>query len=359
MQLKKLFIGIALSITMFFTNIKSMEMSEKADLNSLHLALNITNLPEEVLWLILEQVIDQTIKDYFNSFDNLFDVSTRTCEKNFKEIIEDIWNICIYVPKTCQIFRAIFNEYGNRKKRAIEKFRKERFDYLASNIKLKLEEIKLTNTSQVKIDKALFLCLSKIDLSQKENLNYCYYLKEIIDLIFKGANKEIITQFSGNNVLSIFIDHGYIDIFKWLISIGCSIDAKDECKRTLLIRMVQSKRKDMVELILSYKPNLEIKDNMCYTALIWATIKGNSEIVDLLLRHGANVNAVDDLGNITVLMNAVERGHEEIVKSLLSNGANVFTKNEVNETALDIARKFGHTKIAQLIEKHIRKQDNI
>ncbi len=343
MRLKKKFISIALSITMFFASVKSMEISERADINSSDQVLNIITLPEEVLWLILEQVIDQVIKDYFNSFDNLFDVSIKTCENNFKEIIEDICHRCIYVPKTCQIFRAICKAYINQLKISIEKFRKERFDYLANDIKLKLEEIKSTNLYQKQLDEALFLYLNKIDLSQKE----------IIDLISKCANKEIITQFMDNKALFIFIDHGYIDIFKWLISIGCNINAKDECKRTLLIRIVQSGRKDMVELILSYKPNLEIKDHMCYTALIWATIKGNSEIVDLLLRHGANVNAVDDIGNITVLMIAVEKGHKEIVESLLLNGADAFIKNEDNETALDIAKKFNHIEIIQLIEKHI------
>ena len=198
MQLKKFFIGIALSITMFFTNIKSMEISERADVNSSDQALNIINLPEEVLWLILEQVIDPTIKDYFNNFDNLFDVSIKTCEKNFKEIIEDICHRCLYVPKTCQIFREICKVYRNQLKISMENFRKERFDYLKRNIQVKLE--KNNDKVDIEVCKILDLVFNNSNFNEVE---LRVLLRKILYLIAKGANIKTPGEY-GYTALMIF-----------------------------------------------------------------------------------------------------------------------------------------------------------
>ncbi len=60
---------------------------------------------------------------------------------------------------------------------------------------------------------------------------------------------------------------------------------------------------------------------MGYFALKEACSSGNTEIVKLLLEHGANVNQPDFFG--TSLHAACKEGHTEIVKLLLEHGANV------------------------------------
>ena len=62
------------------------------------------------------------------------------------------------------------------------------------------------------------------------------------------------------------------------------------------------------------------KDKYGWTVLMWASWLGLSEIVEVLLEHGANVNAKGSRG-YTALMSAAENNHTEIIKLLHSYGA--------------------------------------
>src|SRR5262249_44007281 len=57
------------------------------------------------------------------------------------------------------------------------------------------------------------------------------------------------------------------------------------------------------------------------TPLHWASYRDNVEIADLLIRAGARVNAVTDLG-VTPLWNACLNGSESMARRLLEAGAN-------------------------------------
>lgn len=58
------------------------------------------------------------------------------------------------------------------------------------------------------------------------------------------------------------------------------------------------------------------------TALVLASIKGNTEVVKLLLDRGASVNASMGYG-LTPLFYAVSRGHTDVAKLLLDKGADI------------------------------------
>lgn len=86
---------------------------------------------------------------------------------------------------------------------------------------------------------------------------------------------------------------------------------------------------DMVGAILNKMadPNYAGKDGI-QTVLMIAAEAGNLEIVNLLLKFGANPNRVIMFGNDfwqgkTALFFAAEGGHTEVVKSLIEKGANV------------------------------------
>jgi peptidoglycan/LPS O-acetylase OafA/YrhL len=72
------------------------------------------------------------------------------------------------------------------------------------------------------------------------------------------------------------------------------------------------------------------------TPLAWAAVSGRAEAVELLVKRGADVNAVDQSGG-TALQGAAFLGHENVVDVLLRNGANVNAANRRGETPLDSA----------------------
>jgi ankyrin repeat protein len=73
------------------------------------------------------------------------------------------------------------------------------------------------------------------------------------------------------------------------------------------------------------------------TPLIVAAREGHREIADLLLAHGADIEAKDAEHGSTPLIWAVFFGHQPVAEFLLAKGANVNTRNSYGSTALKIA----------------------
>ncbi|XP_051242006.1 kinase D-interacting substrate of 220 kDa B isoform X3 [Dicentrarchus labrax] len=84
------------------------------------------------------------------------------------------------------------------------------------------------------------------------------------------------------------------------------------------------------------------------TPLMVATEQGNLEIVQELIRRGANVN-LDDVDCWTALISAAKEGHIEVVRELLENNANLEHRDMGGWTAVMWAAYKGRTDVAQLL----------
>jgi ankyrin repeat protein len=86
------------------------------------------------------------------------------------------------------------------------------------------------------------------------------------------------------------------------------------------------------------------------TPLICGAMTGQVKAVQLLLRHGADVN-LREINGWTPLMYAAVENHIEIVKLLLEAGADVKIEalNQEGETALTLAIRKGNSKIVELL----------
>jgi len=65
---------------------------------------------------------------------------------------------------------------------------------------------------------------------------------------------------------------------------------------------------------------------------------GQKEVLEYLVRHGADINATDKYG-ITPLLSAIYEGHTDCVKLLLSKGAKKVGKAPDGSSYLDCAEK--------------------
>ena len=92
--------------------------------------------------------------------------------------------------------------------------------------------------------------------------------------------------------------------------------------------------KELVANVLKTKPNLELKDEKGRSALMLATYNKEEQIVELLIKSGANVNAQDNMQNSPFLY-AGATGYLDIVKMCLANGADF--------TVLDVVRLLVNT----------------
>lgn len=84
------------------------------------------------------------------------------------------------------------------------------------------------------------------------------------------------------------------------------------------------------------------------TPLMVAAEQGNLDIVQELIRRGANVN-LDDIDSWTSLICAAKEGHIEVVQELLENGANLEHRDMGGWTALMWAAYKGRTEVARLL----------
>ena len=83
------------------------------------------------------------------------------------------------------------------------------------------------------------------------------------------------------------------------------------------------------------------------TPLHSASNWGYPETVQILLNHGADVNAIDE--NLeTPLHFAARRGHEKVVEILLKHGARKYFTNNKGQTPLQLAEFFKDNPLAPI-----------
>ncbi|KAI9451379.1 hypothetical protein BJY52DRAFT_1175085 [Lactarius psammicola] len=112
--------------------------------------------------------------------------------------------------------------------------------------------------------------------------------------------------------------------------------------------------RDLVEhLTLTHPTDVNARGGNYGTPLNAAFVKGEVEIARILLKNGANINTLDDVGTSS-LHRAAEFGHSAVVKLLLERQAdiNVLTLGDLAETPLHSAASAGELDVCRLLLKY-------
>jgi len=75
----------------------------------------------------------------------------------------------------------------------------------------------------------------------------------------------------------------------------------------------------------------------------------NAETVRLLLAHGADPNATQ-VGGFTPLFSAATANRRDLAAMLIESGARAHHRSDVEKTAADFARERGHTELADWLD---------
>ena len=100
----------------------------------------------------------------------------------------------------------------------------------------------------------------------------------------------------------------------------------------------------------------DVDKRCCRSPLMAAVQHGHDEMTCLLISHGSEVNYADRTTGWTPLMLAASNGHKTAVTILLKNGADCNMVNNLNQTALDIARKMRRKDIENELEPVTRRR---
>ncbi|MCH2245520.1 MAG: ankyrin repeat domain-containing protein [Crocosphaera sp.] len=114
---------------------------------------------------------------------------------------------------------------------------------------------------------------------------------------------------------------------------------------------VLAENKEMLELLINHGADVNAKDKSGITPLHHGVSIANKEIVQLLINHGADVNAKDDYVR-TPLNFGVSIANKEIVQLLINHGADVNAKDKSGITPLHDAVFAENKEIVELLINH-------
>jgi len=157
----------------------------------------------------------------------------------------------------------------------------------------------------------------------------------------------------GGIALTFAAENGHNEVAKILLNSGSKINIQDGMGYTPLTYAAENGNIVLATDLLKRGALTELRtipNNFEATALIKASSNGHNDMVTLLLAHGADIDAADNLGH-TGLAEAAKHGHTDVVSTLLGKGASVENK-EGNDTPLMLAAWKGHEEVASLLLKH-------
>lgn len=173
-------------------------------------------------------------------------------------------------------------------------------------------------------------------------------------------------------------------VIQLFIEKGADIEARDNEDKTPLFMAAETSKEATVRLLLDRGANVDARDKIGATPLWIAASLGdgdlfpaassswrirprsdkrrllpaarrrNEAVVELLVEHGADIEARDSVGNRTPLWLAALSGKEAIVKFLLDKGAKMERCGENMETPLEAASRGGHSSVVKLLKRRCR-----
>ena len=118
----------------------------------------------------------------------------------------------------------------------------------------------------------------------------------------------------------------------------------------LMMRAIDRNDVTQVKALIAGKmdPNLRKDTRASPTFMTFAAYRGRTEILQLLLGAGADVNGRDG-DMLTPLMQASRRGHIRAVQLLVKASASLNEVSKWGDTAVAQARQAGHVEVSKLL----------
>lgn len=204
------------------------------------------------------------------------------------------------------------------------------------------------------------LCASDDDFNEFAALIYKKDLKGIKELLAKGVDVNLRHETMGTTPLIVACSlEGTYEIVEFLISKGADIHIIGSYDGRTALHWASANSKKTVELLLDKGAKVDVKgvDGMtAFIQSIFGILSGsvNTDVCDLLIRKGANVNdqlSGPDATGWSPLLFACSNGNLDLTKYLLSEGADVNLKAKDGTSALSLAMGEKNDEIIRILKE--------
>ncbi len=184
------------------------------------------------------------------------------------------------------------------------------------------------------------------DSLYKLSLNLYYTWAKIVqndEDISKRGNLDVNVQLTDSvTPLHMACDLGKINLIRQLVQAGAKINVADQFGSTPIAVCVARGNKPCVEFLLANHADLNFREGRAFYSsffpILMAMDTNKIDLVRLLIKSGADVN-VQGFERQSPLHVAAMKGNEELIDLLVTNKANLYIKDEDGETPLDWAMK--------------------
>lgn len=170
-------------------------------------------------------------------------------------------------------------------------------------------------------------------------------LEELKNYIENGA--DVNGKYDGKSLLHFAIDNcenNYSEIIEFLINSGADINSCESyLKETPLHRLCAraNPRMEIIQLLLGRGAKVNIENVAGKTPIFYCNFSYSVELLDLLVKHGADINHTDKYNN-TILhddfSNYTNGNFEEFLNRLISLGFDINSKNNLGHTPLYLCK---------------------
>ena len=154
-------------------------------------------------------------------------------------------------------------------------------------------------------------------------------------LIAQGANVNDTMEKTGNSLLHLASFKAPLELVKMLVEEGAHVNAINHKKQTPLHLAALRGDKNVVSFLIKNGVELDVQDHQGSTAIHLASQKCHSEVVLVLADHMANLNLRDKKGNTPLHFQMVRYWPDtRVILDLIRRGADVNAVNEMGRTPL-------------------------
>ena len=169
--------------------------------------------------------------------------------------------------------------------------------------------------------------------------------------------KASVVNVDGQTPLILATIQKDVNMVNFILQAGADVNKTNlETRRTALIEAVLNGCTKIAIVLIKAGANVNAVDKFGHTALMLAVRERNLKvaevlnIVDILIKAGADLNIVDKNGE-TALILAIRKGYVKIVKALVAGGTDVNTADHSGNSALILAARKQKLKMTKVLIK--------